>query len=140
MDKRPFKVGENIAATPGEVVYRGEICEIIQYHPTTRQVYQRPVLLVPPQINKYYVMDLAPNRSLIEYSIARGIQCFTISWRNPGPEHRNWGLNDYVGAIKDAIAVVSEITGSADVNLLAICAGGITSSLRLVIWPLPVIA
>jgi poly[(R)-3-hydroxyalkanoate] polymerase subunit PhaC len=131
VDKRPFKVGVNIAATPGEVVYRGELCEIIQYIPTTRQVYQRPVLLVPPQINKYYVMDLAPNRSLIEYSIARGIQCFTISWRNPGPEHRNWGLDNYVGAIKDALAVVSEITGSADVNLLAICAGGITSSLAI---------
>ena len=131
VDKRPFKVGINIAATPGEVVYRGDLCEILQYTPTTPQVFQRPVLLVPPQINKYYVMDLAPGRSLIEYALARGIQFFAISWRNPGPENRNWGLDNYVAAIKDALAAVAEITGNVDVNLLAICAGGITSSLLI---------
>jgi polyhydroxyalkanoate synthase subunit PhaC len=131
VDKRPFKVGENIAPTPGAVVYRGELCEILQYNPASSQVYERPVLLVPPQINKYYVMDLAPGRSLTEYAVAHGLQFFTVSWRNPGPEHRNWGLDAYVGAVKEALGVVSEITGSPDINLLALCAGGITSSLLI---------
>lgn len=131
VDKRPFKVGGNIAATPGAVVYRNEVCELLQYTPATKQVYERPVLLVPPQINKYYVMDLAPGRSLTEYAVAHGLQFFTISWCNPRPEHRNWGLDTYVGAIKEVIGVVSEISGSPDVNLLAVCAGGITSSLLI---------
>ena len=131
VDKRPFKVGENLATTPGAVVFRSELCEILQYTPSTPDVYQRPLLLVPPQINKFYVMDLAPKRSLTEYAVAHGIQFFTISWRNPGPEHRDWGLNDYVAAIKDAIDVVTDITGSPETNLLAVCAGGITSALAL---------
>jgi polyhydroxyalkanoate synthase len=131
VDKRPFKIGVNLAATPGAVVHRGPICEILQYTPAAGQVYERPVLLVPPQINKYYVMDLAPKRSLTEYAVAHGVQFFTVSWCNPGPEHRDWGLDDYIGALKEAIGVVCEITGSSDMNLLAVCAGGITSSLML---------
>jgi polyhydroxyalkanoate synthase subunit PhaC len=131
VDKRPFKVGENIGATPGAVVYRHELCELIQYTPTTGEVYERPLLLVPPQINKYYVMDLAPKRSLTEYAVGHGIQFFTISWRNPGPELRNRGLADYIGAIKETIGVISNITGSRDINLLGVCAGGITSSVLL---------
>jgi polyhydroxyalkanoate synthase len=131
VDKRPFKVGGNIAATPGAVVHRSDLCEILQYTPATGQVYERPVLLVPPQINKYYVMDLSPKRSLTEYAVAHGVQFFTISWRNPGPEYRNCGLDDYVGMIKEAIEVVCNITGRPDLNLLALCAGGITSSLLL---------
>jgi polyhydroxyalkanoate synthase len=131
VDKRPFKVGENIGASPGAVVYRNELCELLQYRPSTPAVYQRPLLLVPPQINKYYIMDLAPKRSLTEYAVARGIQFFTISWRNPGPEFRDRGLADYITAIKEAIAVVRSITGSPDINLLGVCAGGITSSVML---------
>jgi len=131
VDKRPFKVGENIAASPGAVVFRSELCEILQYKPSTPDVYQRPVLLVPPQINKFYVMDLATKRSLTEYAVAHGLQFFTVSWRNPGPEHRDWGLDDYVNAIKDAIRVASDISGSPDINLLAVCSGGITSALAL---------
>jgi polyhydroxyalkanoate synthase len=131
VDKRPFKVGQTIATTPGAVIFRGELCEVIQYAPATRQVRTRPLLLVPPQINKYYVMDLAPKRSLIEYAVAQGIQVFTISWRNPGPEYRDRGLNDYVAAIKEVIGVVTAVTGSADVNLLAVCSGGMTATLLL---------
>jgi len=131
VDKRPFKVGETLATSPGSVVYRSELCEIIQYSPTTRQVRERPILLAPPQINKFYVMDLAPKRSLVEYAVAHGFQFFTISWRNPGPEYASRGLDDYVSAVEDAAAVVTEITGSHDVNLLAVCAGGITSTLTL---------
>jgi len=129
VDKRPFKVGETIAATPGAVIYRDELCEVIQYSPATRQVRARPLLVVPPQINKFYVMDLAPKRSLIEYAAGRGMQVFTISWRNPGPEFRDKGLDEYVAAIKQATAVVSEITGSPDLNLLAVCSGAITTAL-----------
>jgi len=131
VDKRPFKVGQNIGASPGAVVYRHELCELIQYTPSTRQVYERPLLLVPPQINKYYIMDLAPKRSLTEYAVGRGIQFFTISWRNPGPEFRDRGLADYIAAIKELIGVISNITGSPDINLLGVCAGGITSSVLL---------
>jgi polyhydroxyalkanoate synthase len=131
VDKRPFKVGENIGATPGAVVFRNELCELIQYTPSTGQVYQRPLLMVPPQINKYYIMDLAPKRSLTEYAVARGVQFFSISWRNPGPELRDRGLAHYVAAIKEVIGVLLNITGSPDLNLLGTCAGGITSSVLL---------
>src|SRR5271156_4028731 len=103
VDKRPFAVGRNLGVTPGAVVFRSEILELLQYTPATRQVYERPVLLVPPQINKFYVMDLAPKRSLTEYAVARGVPFFTVSWRNPQPEHRNWGLDEYVSAIKQAL-------------------------------------
>ena len=131
VDKRSFKVGENLAVTPGSVVWRNQLIELIQYAPSTRQVYERPLLIVPPQINKYYVLDLAPKRSLVEHAVAHGMQIFVVSWRNPGPQHRDWGLDDYIGAIKEAMGAALEITGSPDLNLLAVCAGGITSSLML---------
>ncbi|MGH7987084.1 MAG: PHA/PHB synthase family protein [Candidatus Binataceae bacterium] len=131
VDKRPFEVGRNLAATPGAVVYRSELCEVIQFKSAAAQVYERPVVLVPPQINKYYVMDLAPKRSLIEYGLARGIQFFAVSWRNPGVAQRDWGLDDYVRAAGEAVDVAGKVAGSADVNLLGVCAGGITSSLLL---------
>jgi poly[(R)-3-hydroxyalkanoate] polymerase subunit PhaC len=131
VDKRPFEVGRNLAVTPGAVVHRGKLCELIQYRPATPQVYERPVLLVPPEINKFYVMDLAPKRSLTEYAVAHGLQFFTVSWRNPGPEDRDMGLDDYVNACKEASAIVSAVTGSPDLNLLGVCAGGITSSILL---------
>ncbi|HZO81521.1 MAG TPA: alpha/beta fold hydrolase [Candidatus Binataceae bacterium] len=131
VDKRPFTVGRTIAVTPGAVVYRSELIELLQYSPTTRQVYERPVLLVPPQINKFYIMDLAPKRSFTEYAVAHGVPFFTVSWRNPKPEHHDWGIDQYVGACKDALSVVCEISGSRDANLVAVCAGGITSTLML---------
>ena len=131
VDKRPFAVGKNLAVTPGAVVHRGEIFELLQYQPSTPQVHERALLLVPPEINKYYVMDLAPKRSLTEYAVAHGIQFFTMSWRNAQPEHRDWSLEDYVNACKEASAIVADITGSPTINLLGICAGGITSSLLM---------
>ena len=131
VDKRPFAVGKNLAVTPGAVVHRGEIFELLQYLPAGAQVRERPLLLVPPEINKYYIMDLAPKRSLTEYAVAHGIQFFTMSWRNPRPEQRDWSLEDYVNACKEATAIVADITGSPTINLLGICAGGITSSLLM---------
>jgi polyhydroxyalkanoate synthase subunit PhaC len=131
VDKRPFQVGKNLAVSPGAVVYRSPVCEVIQYAPSNEKVYQRPLVFIPPQINKFYIMDLAPGRSFVEYAVKHGIPMFTISWRNPTPDNRNWGLDEYVTACKDAISAACEITGSPDCNVLGVCAGGITTSLTL---------
>jgi len=131
VDKRPFAVGKNLAATPGSVVWRGAVCEVIQYRPNTAKVFARPLLLIPPQINKFYIMDLAPRRSFIEFAVEHGLQVFTISWRNPTQAQRDWGLDDYAGACQDAIAAVCEISGSSDCNVAGVCAGGITTALTL---------
>ena len=131
VDKRPFKVGGNLGMTPGVVVHRTPLFELIQYAPQTEKVYERPLVLIPPQINKYYIMDLAPGRSFIEYAVKHGIAMFAISWRNAKPDNRNWSLDDYVSACQEAIDAARDITGSPDVNVLGICAGGITTSLML---------
>src|SRR6266496_2868307 len=117
---------EDLGNTPGAVVFKNEVLELIQYQPTTPQVYQRPQLFVPPQVNKFYLMDLTPNKSLIRYLVANGLQVFTISWRNPLPEQREWGFETYVRAILEAIDVVREITESPDINILGACLGGMT--------------
>ena len=101
---------------------------MIQFAPSTARVRARPVLMVPPQINKYYFMDLAPGRSFVEHAVAQGLQYFTISWRNPGAAQRRWGIDEYAGAVIDAIDVAREVTRSDAVNLLSLCAGGITSA------------
>jgi polyhydroxyalkanoate synthase len=131
VDSRAFRVGENLAATPGAVVYRDDICEVIQYRPSTPEVRTRPVLMIPPQINRYYFMDLAPGRSFIEYAVSQGIQFFTISWRNPMPEHSRWDLDDYVAACLRAVGVVTDVTGGDEVATLGLCAGGITMAATL---------
>jgi polyhydroxyalkanoate synthase len=131
VDKRPFEVGRNIAVTPGAVVYRDEVIELIQYAPTTETVYQRPLVMIPPQINKYYILDLAPGRSFVEYAVSQGVPFFAISWRNPTAEHRDWDLDTYVQACLTAAEVATEITGSDDCNLFGACAGGITMALLL---------
>ena len=128
VDSRPFTPGDTIAATPGSVVFRNEVLEVIQYTPMTDKVYKRPLLVVPPQINKYYILDLAPGRSLVEHLVNAGHQVFAISWRNPGPEHRDWTLDTYVAAIIEATDAALAITGADDLNLLGVCAGGITSA------------
>jgi polyhydroxyalkanoate synthase subunit PhaC len=127
VDKSAFEVGKNLAVSPGAVVFRSEVLELIQYAPASPDVYARPLLIVPPQINKFYLLDLAPGKSLIEYAVTSGFQVFVISWRNPTPAQRDWGLDTYVAAILTAIDVMREITGSPDVNALAACAGGITT-------------
>ena len=127
VDKSAFKVGENLATTPGAVVFRNEVLELIQYQPATKKVSERPLLVVPPQINKFYVFDLSPKKSLAQYLLNNGVQTFVISWRNPTPAQRNWGLDTYVGAIEEAMDVMRDITGSDDCNLLGACAGGMTT-------------
>jgi polyhydroxyalkanoate synthase len=123
-----FVVGENLAASPGSVVYRDEVCEVIQYAPSTPEVRSRPVVMIAPQINKYYFMDLAPGRSFIEHAVARGLQFFVISWRNPGSAQRKWDFETYAEAVLRVIDVARDITASDDVNLLSLCAGGILST------------
>jgi polyhydroxyalkanoate synthase len=123
-----FTVGVDLAVTPGAVVFRNEVLELLQYRPSTGEVRQVPVVVVPPQINKFYFMDLAPGRSLIEYAVSTGQQVFAISWRNPTREQRHWDLDVYGAAILEAIEAVTEITGSEKVNLFGLCAGGITAS------------
>jgi polyhydroxyalkanoate synthase subunit PhaC len=107
-------------------VFSNEVCEVIQYAPATEQVYARPLLFVPPQINKFYLVDLSPGKSLIKYAVRNGVQTFAISWRNPTPAHCNWGLETYLYSILEAIDAVREITGSYDLNILSACAGSIT--------------
>jgi len=128
VDTTPFTVGGNLAATPGAVVFRNELCEVIAYTPTTAAVRERPVLTVPPPIGKYYFLDLAPGKSMFEYAVSRGIQVFTISWRNPRPEQGEWNFDTYGGAMLEALDVARDVSGSPDVNLLGFCAGGIMLS------------
>ena len=131
VDTRPFQLGRNIAVSPGSIVHRDEVFELIQYASTAETVYSRPLVMIPPQINKYYVMDLAPGRSFTEYAVGQGLQYFTISWRNPVAAQRDWDLDTYVQACLDAVEVACEITGSEQANLLGLCAGGVTMSLVL---------
>lgn len=128
VDTSAFKVGENLAMTPGAVVLRNEVLELIQYTPTTATVRKRPLLVTPPQINKYYALDLSPDKSLIRFLLENGVQTFAISWRNPTAEHRDWGLDTYVAALDEAVDAVREISGSADISMMGSCSGGITST------------
>jgi polyhydroxyalkanoate synthase subunit PhaC len=127
VDAEGFEVGRNIAATEGAVVFRNEVLELIQYTPRTEQVHARPLVIAPPQINKYYVFDLSPEKSLVRYALDQGFQVFVVSWRNPTAEHRDWDLATYLAALEEAIDAVVAITGSPDVNLTGACSGGITS-------------
>ena len=126
VDGRSFAVGRNLAATPGDVVYRNELLELIQYVPTTAEVHRRPLLIVPPQINKYYAFDLVPSKSVVQWALGSGVQTFVASWRNPAREHAAWGFDAYVEALEGAVDAMREITGSDDVNVFGACSGGIT--------------
>ena len=128
VDDSGFVVGENIAATPGAVVFRTEVMELIQYAPQTDEVHEVPVLVVPPTINKFYALDLGPERSLVEFGVRQGQQTFVISWRNPDSRHAAWNLDTYVEAVLDALQAVEEITGSERTVLGGVCSGGILAS------------
>jgi polyhydroxyalkanoate synthase len=131
VDTRPFRVGETIATSRGEVIFRHPIFELIQYEPTTRRVAARPTLIIPPQINRYYFLDLAPKRSLVEYAVGRGIQVFMMSWRNPTPDQRDWSVDDYVLACIEAMQVAADVTGCDSVNVAGFCSGGMTQCAAL---------
>ncbi|MFZ5568390.1 MAG: PHA/PHB synthase family protein [Pseudomonadota bacterium] len=124
-DESRFEVGRNVATSEGAVVYENELFQLIEYKPLTEQVYERPLLLVPPCINKYYILDLQPDNSLIRYAVAQGHRTFVVSWRNPDESlgHKTW--DDYIedAAIR-AIAVTREISGAEQINALGFCVGG----------------
>jgi polyhydroxyalkanoate synthase len=132
VDATGLEVGVNMAATPGAVVYRSDLIELIQYEPQVKQVHAVPLLFCPPWINKYYIMDLAPGKSLIEWAVQHGHTVFAISYRNADATMRDLGFEDYLrqGPL-DAVRVVREITGAPEVNTLSVCLGGTLTAIAL---------
>jgi polyhydroxyalkanoate synthase len=128
VDTTKFSVGENLALTPGSIVLRSEVFELIQYAPQTEQVREVPLLFAPPTINKYYVLDLAPGRSMVEWLVRQGQQVFMISWRNPDAEQGHFDLDTYSEAMLEARAAVAAISGQPAVHLTGACSGGILSA------------
>ena len=124
-----FEVGRDLAVTPGAVVLRTEVFELIQYTPQTPTVRSVPLLIVPPTINKYYVIDLAEQRSLVEHLVQSGQQVFCISWRNPDVRHADWGLDTYGESILAAMQACEAITRQARTALFGICSGGMIASM-----------
>jgi len=124
-----FEVGVDLAVTPGSVVLRTPVFELIQYRPVTAAVRQVPLLIVPPVINKFYVMDLAPGRSMVEYLVSQGLQVFMISWRNPDARHAKWDLDTYGQAILDAMDATERVTGSERTAIAGTCSGGIIAAM-----------
>lgn len=131
VDTTRFKVGENLALTEGSIIARDDVYELIQYRPQSDTVYQRPLLIVPPTINKYYVLDLAPGRSIVEYLLREGHQVFVMSWRNPDAEQAHFDLDTYAQAVIDARTIVAEVTHTGSANLIAACSGGIITAATL---------
>ena len=109
--------------TPGAVVFRNEVFELLQYEPQTERVREVPLLVVPQMINKYYIADLSPGQSLLEWAVKQGEQTFAISWRNPDERHSDWSYDTYCRAMLDALETVEEITGTDTTHVLGLCAG-----------------
>ncbi len=131
VDTRPFKIGENIAISDGSVIHRSPIMELIQYVPTTEMVHEIPLLIIPPQINKAYINDLTPQKSIVKYLSDHQMPPFLISWRNPQIENRDWGLDAYIDAIVEAIDIICAVTGAKKINVSGACSGGITMATLL---------
>jgi polyhydroxyalkanoate synthase len=125
VDAEAFEVGENLAITPGKVVYRNKLMELIQYEPQTEQVYQTPIVFIPPWINKYYIVDLRPENSFIRYLVEQGFQVFMISWKNPDASYADTKFEDYMElGLLEAADVARQITGADQVNPIGYCIGG----------------
>jgi polyhydroxyalkanoate synthase len=131
-DRDAFKVGENLATTEGQVVYRNRLMEIIQYAPTTETVYRTPLVIFPPWINKFYILDLREKNSLIKWIVDQGYTLFVVSWVNPDPSYRDTGMDDYVDeGYFSAIRQVKEITGEDKINVVGYCIAGTTLAIAL---------
>jgi polyhydroxyalkanoate synthase len=124
-DLEAFELGKNVAATPGKVIFQTELMQLIQYAPTTEQVYERPLLVIPPWINKYYILDLQPKNSYVRYALDQGFTVFVISWINPGAEHAGKTFDDYmVEGPLAALDAMAQATGSREANVVGYCLGG----------------
>jgi len=133
-DESAFEVGRNVASTAGEVVFENELFQLIEYRPLTEKVYQRPFLMVPPCINKYYILDLQPDNSVIRYAVEQGHRTFVMSWRNPDASCAQKTWDDYIqNAVIRAIDVTREITRADDINALGFCVGGTMLSTALAV-------
>ncbi len=131
-DYNAFKLGENIAVTPGSVVYKNDLIELIQYKPTTEKAFKRPLLIVPPWINKYYILDLRPENSFIKWLVDQGHTVFCVSWVNPGPDMADKDFDDYMDdGILAALDQIEKITGEPDANTIAYCIGGTLMTMTL---------
>ncbi|MFK8251608.1 class I poly(R)-hydroxyalkanoic acid synthase [Ancylobacter terrae] len=131
-DNTKFQVGVNLATTPGKVVFQNELMQLIQYAPSTETVMEVPLVIVPPWINKFYVLDLNPEKSFIRWAVAQGLTVFVVSWVNPDPSHADKGFESYMrdGVLK-AVEVAQEITGSKDVHTVGYCVGGTMLAITL---------
>lgn len=130
-DRDAFRVGENIGTTPGEVVYRTDMLELIQFHPTTDKVHRTPIIVFPPWINKYYIMDLKPQNSLLRWIVDQGYTLFVVSWKNPDASHADLAMDDYVAAYLDVIGKALELTEEPQLNAVGYCIAGTTLSATL---------
>ena len=132
VDATAFEVGKNLATTPGKVVYRNELIELIQYEPRTERVHEVPILFLPPWINKYYILDLSEKNSFVKYLVEQGFTVFMTSWKNPDASMEGTTFEDYMtlGPLK-AVDVVREITGSDKVNPVGYCIGGVLLAMTL---------
>jgi polyhydroxyalkanoate synthase len=131
-DQNAYAVGRNLGVTPGKVVYRNDLMELIQYDPQTPTTYEIPLLVSPPWINKYYLMDLAPGRSFIEWAVQHGHTVFAISYRNPDESMRDVSLDDYlIHGPAPALGVIEDITGQPKVNMAGLCIGGTLTTMLL---------
>ena len=131
-DREAFKVGENLATTPGEVVYRNRMLELIQYAPATEKVHKTPLVIFPPWINKFYIMDLKAQNSLIKWIVDQGFTLFVVSWVNPDKSYAGVGMDDYIrDGFMRAMAEVRRITGEKEINAVGYCIAGTTLGLTL---------
>ncbi len=131
-DSSKFELGVNMAATPGKVIFRNDLIELIQYAPATEQVYKRPLLLIPPWINKFYILDLNPQKSFVRFAVEQGFTVFLISWVNPDERHRDMGFETYLhDGIFASLDVIESITGERKIAALGYCVGGTLLSIAL---------
>jgi polyhydroxyalkanoate synthase len=133
-DESAFEVGQNIATTEGHVVFRNDLFELIQYSPLTKTVFERPYLMVPPCINKYYILDLQPENSVVRHMVSQGHTVFLVSWKNPDASMAKVSWDDYVGkGVIKAIEVVKDISNSKQINILGFCVGGTLTASALAV-------
>ncbi|MEE4251268.1 MAG: class I poly(R)-hydroxyalkanoic acid synthase, partial [Alcanivoracaceae bacterium] len=131
-DYDAFELGVDVASTPGKVIFRNRLIELIQYSPSTKDVHRTPLLMVPPWVNKFYIMDLRESNSFVRWAVAQGHTVFMVSWVNPDASYRDVGIDQYLGeGLLAALDVISEVTGEDSANVVGYCAGGILLALAM---------